>query len=503
MQRVAANLQAVGGAVDPEAAAWIGLGPPPPGRPSISLGDEVGTLGPRSFGFLNNVDGVAPLAAPIPERPRRGGVALVVPRRDALPELVPLLLRRRMGLSWLISVGDGDPADVLRFLAADPATSGVLLALGRGSRAATLHGVLGSKQAALLELPGIGTSREGMLCRAVARRAGVPLVSELEAWLAHGSMYDVAARPARGRAAVVVLGAGADLVAAEAQRARLPPPHVLEPDDPALEAALAQLSLNADVVLLCGDPEDTVRLTPPRPTLRVDPSRPEQLRALMQAVAQRAPAPADSKPVQVRPDRERLHGLLTDLPPPLYADGHMVLDEPLSDHDTKRLLRAYGVRVSRQAPANTVTAAQRVAAQIGLPVVLVPAGDVEEVACRTTGDLKRQATLLLQRAPHILVREWFPESPRVRLVVVQERGLGPVLRIDEEAALVPLLRGEARELAEGLAATYDVDPRGLADMLAQISSVATEHTVTLDLQLHVSDAPAVVAASGTLRRPAP
>ena len=36
---------------------------------------------------------------------RRGSVALVVPRRDALPEVVPLLCSHDLGVSWLISVG--------------------------------------------------------------------------------------------------------------------------------------------------------------------------------------------------------------------------------------------------------------------------------------------------------------------------------------------------------------------------------------------------------------
>lgn len=520
LQRLAANLQALGGAIESDAAAWIGLGAAPADRPAIALGDEPGTLGPRSFGFLNNVDGVAPLAAPIPERPRRGGVALVVPRRDALPELVPLLLRRRLGLSWLISVGDGDPAEVLRFLGADPATTGILLALGRGVRAATLHGALGGKQTALLDLgagagASVGVGREGVLCRAVARRAGVPAVGELEAWLAHGALYDAAARPgeARGkpRAAVVVVGAGADFVATEAQRARLPAPITVEADDADLEATLAQAALQAELILLCGDPEETAAIHPPRPTLRVDPSQPERLRAMLQAVSQRPPAPADSKPAPVKPDAARLQALMTDLPPPLYVGSRMIAEESLSDHDAKRLLRAYGARVSRQAPANTVTAVQRIAGQIGLPVVLVPAPTAEagqgaaapeeEIACHSGTELKRQATLLLQRAPHLMVREHFAEAPRARLSVTQERGLGPVLRLGGEAALLPLPRGEARELAEAIAGEHDLDAKGLTELLGQVAACARDHDVTLDLQVYLGEEPAVVSARASLRRP--
>jgi hypothetical protein len=517
LARVAGNLQAFGGAVDGEAAAWIGEGTPPDGVPAISLADEPATLGPRSFGFLNNIDGICPLAAPMADRPRRGGVALVVPRRDALPEVVPLLLRRRLGVSWLISVGDGDPADVVRFLSVDPGTTGILLALGRGARAVTLNGVLGGKQAAILELlTSGGPGREGALCRAVARRAGVPAVSELEEWLAHGALMDAVARPRgadggaearRARVVLLVLGAGADFVATEARRAGLAqaaPVEIESGDEEALRAALAQAQVEADLIVLCGDPEETVGVVAGRPLLRVDPSQPERLRAILRAVAQRPRTPAEARPIQVKPDAERVSGVWNELPPPLYVGGQIVLDEPLSDHDAKRLLHAYGAKVSRQAPANTVTAVLRVAGRINLPVVLVPPareGTQEpEVVCQTQADLKRQATLLLSRHPHILVREVFPDAPRLRLTVSNERGLGGVMRLGGEAALVPLQRGEARELSDAVAAEHGVDGKGLTELLGQVSSCAHEQPVTLDLQIHLAAEPAVVSASGTLRR---
>jgi hypothetical protein len=148
----------------------------PSGRLGISLDDAAALLGPHSFGFLNNVDGIAPLAAPMAERPRLGRVALVVPRRDALPELPPLLEQRLLGVSWLISVGDGDPAEVLRFLAHDPATTGLLLALGKGARPQSLLDCLGGKPAVVLLPP---QHRDLALLRAVARRAHDPSDREL------------------------------------------------------------------------------------------------------------------------------------------------------------------------------------------------------------------------------------------------------------------------------------------------------------------------------------
>jgi hypothetical protein len=388
--------------------------------------------------------------------------------------------------------------------------------------------VLGHKQAALLDLSAGGPGREGILCRAVARRAGAAQVSGLEEWLAHGALFDAAARPSassapgaaggkRARAQVVVIGAGGDFVAVEAQRARLPPPLLVESDDPdGLSAMLGQAGLDAELVILCGDPEVTAQVTASRPTLRVDPSQPERLSALFHAAAQRPLHAAERKPLAVKPDIEKVNALLADLPPPLYVGGSMVVDEPLSDHDTKRLLRGFGARVSRQAPANTVTAVLRVAAQIGLPVALVvpesalrsthaaeaarEAPATEDHLCPSQADLKRQATLLLSRVSHIMVREMFPEQPRVRVTVTQERGLCGVIRVGGEAALLPLLRGEARELAEPLGAQHDFDDKKLAELLGQISACASDYPVTLDLTVYLGDEPAVVRASGVLKR---
>src|SRR5205823_1946413 len=158
------NLATHGGESAGDAAPWIGIGRPPADAPSVALGDFAATLGPCSFGFLNNVGGVAALDAPLPTLPRRGGLALVVPAREALPDLGPLAVARGLGLSWIVSVGDGDPAESLAFLAADPATSSLAVVLGGGARGSTLRAVLGAKPAVVW-----GGDE---LCRAVVRRSG-------------------------------------------------------------------------------------------------------------------------------------------------------------------------------------------------------------------------------------------------------------------------------------------------------------------------------------------
>ena len=336
-------------------------------------------------------------------------------------------------------------------------------------------------------------------------------------------------------AAVVVVGAGADLVSSEAGRAGLPPPVKLDIDDKeAAAAALHKAAQRAEVVVLCGPSSDTAELQPPPPALRVDPAQPERLRALLRAVARPPRQSDDSQPVAETGDAARVQTVLADLPPPLYLSGAVVSDEPLGDHDCKRLLHAYGVQVSRQAPVNTSTAALRVLTKLGLPVLLVPpqppAGDglaaalAEERAatlCTTQAEVKRHATLLLAKHPYILLREVIPAGPRLRALVSPERGLGPVLRLarvrpgaepaeaDWQAALVPLLRGEARELAGLLGATGGASQTGaaasdplLGQLLGQLSSCATAHDLRLDILIALVPEPVVVHAAGELKREA-
>lgn len=533
VQRLRANLAAGPGELSAEAPVWIGPGAPPAGRLAVSLGEHTATLGPHSFGFLNNLDGIAPLAAPMAERPRLGSVALVVPRRDALPEVVPLLVGHALGVSWLISVGDGDPAEALRFLALDPATTGVLLALGRGARAQTLLATAADKPLVVLEPPGL---REPVLLRAVARRLGARWVSDLEEWLAHGALLESGATaPAeapsprsgkrvqrKARAALVVLGGGADLVTSEALAVGLPAPTKVDPDDAeAVEAALQAAGRSAEVLVLCGAADLLPSAPPGVPTVKADPGQPQALRALLRAVATPAREPGDEAVAHAESDAARVTAVLNDLPPPLYVGAASVSDEVLSDQDTKRLLHAYGARVTRQAPANTTTAALRIFGKLDGRAYVVPglspdadgaalaASEAREAAtCETQAELKRHVSRLLARHPYILLREALPEAPRARILVGPERGLGVVLRLSSarggaggwEAALVPLLRGEARELGLLLGREHRCSPEGLETLLRQVATCASEHELQLDLVIYPADQPVVTLATGVLKR---
>ena len=193
-------------------------------------------------------------------------------------------------------------------------------------------------------------------------------------------------------------------------------------------------------------------------------------------------------------------------------------------------MHAYGVAVTRQAPVSTSTAALRVLTKLGLPVVLVvpqpPQADgllaalLQERAatvCTTQAEVKRHATLLLAKQPYILLREVVAPGPRLRVVVSPERGLGPVLRLGRmpppgptaseevwEAALVPLLHGEARELAAhlGPVPADGESAQALATMLGQLSACTAAHDLRLDVLIALGPEPVVVHASGELKRAA-
>ncbi len=532
-QRVRSNLQTGPAQLDRESEAWISAGRMPPEKMGIALADGSALLGPHSFGFLNNVDGIAPLAAPLLDRPRVGRVALVVPRRDALPELPPLLLSRLLGVSWLVSVGDGDPADVLRFLQHDPATGGVLLALGKGARAQTLLDSLAGKPAVVL-LP--ESHRDVPLLRAVCRRTMAKVTDSLEEWLSHGALLDAGfpAPPVRTgarrdkssgpRMSVVVLGAGADLVSRELSNLQLPPPVRVDADDvDAVDRALLRAADQADLLILCGSREQLAELRPPRAAILLEPSERDRLRALLRAVKLVSLPPVPHTPIEIRPVRDRLEAVLADLPPPLYVAGSVVSREPLGDHDVKRLLAAYGVRVSRQAPVHTTTSALRVVGKLGTPVWVLPGlpprEDVAELArleardgvlCQTQAEVKRQTALLLERCEYVLLREMPPRGPSLRILASTERGLGLTLRIERwgaedearsEASLLPMLVDEAQAVAQSFVSASEPEQlEALAELLGQIAVCFDAQRLDGDLLVRIGREPVVVQAAGVLRR---
>jgi hypothetical protein len=495
--RVHHNLVTFGGEVAADAAPFIGAARPPADAPSVSLGDHPGTLGPRSFGFLNNVGGVAALDAPLPSLPRRGGLGLVVPRRDALPDVGPLALARGLGISWIVSVGDGDPAEALAFLGADPLTASLAVVLGDGASGASLRNVLGVK-------PTVVWGGDAV-CRAVARRAGAIVVDGIDEWLARAALEDAGVQPG-AKVSVVVVGGGQSFVARAVEAAGLDAEVAAvderAPDELARAVADAH-SGGRPVVLVAGGPPSAPPLparddaqpedAPPR-LLQADLRHPEHLRALLEALAAPAVESEDEPRGKPRVDKELLERVRAEI------------DRELSDHDAKRLLKAYGVRVTRQAPTNTPTGALKIAKTIGLPVDLVAGGDARRAD--SLPDVRRLSALMLQQMveaevalPSVIVREHFSEVPRARAQIVGEKGLGLTLRVGDAVALLPLTRADATELAAATPARRAADQRALGDLLVRIAACAVAEDALFELELHAGAEPAVITAQATLRRP--
>jgi hypothetical protein len=483
-ERVARNLALHGGSVASDAAAWLGAARPPEDAPSVGLGSFAGTLGPRSFGFVNVHGQVAPFDAPLPSLPRAGGLALVVPARDALPDVAPLALARGLGLSWIVSVGDGDPAETLAFLTADAMTSSLGVVLGPGASGPSLRAVLGAKPAVVWG--------GDALARAVARRAGAVVVDGgLSSFLAHVQLFDAAVEPGAAVEVIVVGGGRAyvdDEVRAAALEARVVAVDERAPEE--LDAAIAAAAAaRRPVVLVAGSEPATLARAAVAidgaQLLSADLRHPEHLRALLFALA--APV-VESESVRARPrvDKE------------LAARVRGESDGALTDHDAKRLLNAYGARVTRQAPTNTPTGAVKLAKQIGVPCLIAVAGD--ERLADSVADVKRLAALLLAEAPSIMVRERFPEVPRARVKVAPEKGLGATMRVGAACALLPLTRADSLALAAATPARRAADQRAVAELLVKVAACAHDEEVTLDLELFVGAEPCVLSATGELKR---
>ncbi|MEO6955038.1 MAG: hypothetical protein ABI321_24775 [Polyangia bacterium] len=488
--RVAANLLAGGAQLAPDAPAWIGTGSPPVDAPSLSLGPSPGALGPFSWGFLNHSDpqrgAIVALDTPPVALPRAGRLGVVVPRRDALPDVLPLLAARELGVSWIISVGDGDPADAIEFLSEDAATDALAIVLGDGARAAGLRTTLGAKPTVVLG--------GDAMARAVARRAGAHVVERIGEWLALATWL-AADVPAEAPVEVWVKGGGASWVRAEMERygLQLTTIELDDRDASAAKAALAACTGPRAIVLVGADLQSLVPADPAVRLVLADTRQPEQVSRLFKALAA---------------ERAQL-AAAGDTAPRIPVDAQLVArvreesEGTLSDHDAKRLLKAWGVKVTRQGPTGTPTGAVKLARLIGMPVVLAR-GDEERVV-DTIPEIRRVAALLLElesdEPQSVMVRERFADAPRARLKTLVERGVGLTMRIGDAVALLPLESSEAIRLAQHSGARRAADQRVVAGVLTLIGAAALSESATLDLELFTGAEPTVLRASGSLKKP--
>lgn len=196
--------------------------------------------------------------------------------------------------------------------------------------------------------------------------------------------------------------------------------------------------------------------------------------------------------------RQRLEELAAPAPPAAELDRARIdrqlarLGERAGDHETKVLLAAAGVAITRQAVATTASAATRLAKRAGFPVEMKPWGpDVpdELSGCplerdlATAADVRRAFGQLAAETGAAIVREAPPPGRELSVAITWHKALGwtATVRISGEraplAAPCPLHRFDAERLAAAAHATRlgdpDPDHAALADLLRRASELAT------------------------------
>ncbi len=210
------------------------------------------------------------------------------------------------------------------------------------------------------------------------------------------------------------------------------------------------------------------------------------------------------------------------------------LTETLSEHASKEIVSAYGVRVPIEHLAADPAAAVRAADEIGYPVVLKLAGD--GIAHKTERNLVRlgvadarsveqEARVLLGQARSedgdvsVLVAEQIRGQRELIAGFVRDPQFGPCVMLglggilaeavgDAVFAVAPLSRREAFAMVEGLATRHlliqphrgepAIDREALADVLEGLSRLALEHpefeSVDLNPLILAGDQPIAVDA---------
>jgi ATP-grasp domain-containing protein len=183
----------------------------------------------------------------------------------------------------------------------------------------------------------------------------------------------------------------------------------------------------------------------------------------------------------------------------------------VGDHETKVLLAAYGVPITRQAVATTPSAAVKLARRAGYPVEIKPFGHdlpSEPAGCPVERNLTSDAMVRAAftsvlvaagRAPAdgtgVIIRETPPPGRELAVSFLELPALGWTVVLDSPgggaplaAAPAPLRLVDAQDLASHVAASRAGDPdpdrTGLANLLRRASHLAVDlgdRLIRLDL----------------------
>jgi hypothetical protein len=209
-------------------------------------------------------------------------------------------------------------------------------------------------------------------------------------------------------------------------------------------------------------------------------------RAQMRIAAGLGPAPADESD-DMDVDHERFERQIDEL------------DRRAGDHETKVMLKAWGVSITRQAVATTPSAATRIAKRAGWPVEVKPwsadapselDGCPVSTDVRNAPDVRRACVTVVKAAglasgAPVIVRETPPRGRELTARVQRVDALGWTVVLDIPgapgpiAAPAPLRAIDARELARYVEASRTTDPEpdrdALVDLLRRASHMVVAH----------------------------
>ncbi len=176
---------------------------------------------------------------------------------------------------------------------------------------------------------------------------------------------------------------------------------------------------------------------------------------------------------------------------------------PLSEHDAKLVLEAYGIPVTREAVVSSPDAAVRAAEDIGYPVVLKASapdllhksdGGLVRLGLANAADVRAAATELASFAPEVLVAEQVAGGVECVVGVAQDELFGPVVMFGMGGLYVEVYRdvtfrvppfdaAEARRMIDevrGAALLRGVRGRPAADIDALVEALMATQALAVD-----------------------
>lgn len=422
--------------------------------------------------------------------PSRAPRVMVVAPPSLAADVVTVLKARGLDAT-AVAEPEPDPESVVAWAMTEPPDLAAAMRIVALQQATT--------QPVLLQSPAVRKGGRGSVDRSAAaaylRSFGVAILDDPDAWLEAIVLLSYHGAPAGDRVAIIADPGGwleSSALALEGADARPPLSSDLasiEPTDAVLVDGRAPTPTTAVATLVVPMCPRQELAASPRWLLGVRPALAAVTqvgRAVERAALGRGPAPRTAS-AELEIDTPRLERQLAKI---------TRFERRLGDHESKVLLAAYGVPITRQAVATTASAAVALAKRVVFPVEIKPWGSdlpSEPDGCPvergldTAAQVRRAFSAVLagrdEHEPAVIVRETPPPGrelsarierlPSVGLtVIVEAPGLPPA------AAPAPLRLVDATRLSQHLIATRAGEPEpdrvALANLLRRASHLAAD-----------------------------